>query len=216
MGLTPAEGGRQMTRRRELSEEERRLWSRVAQATTRLQPSPDPAPDASRALHPDPGAPEVTRKAEQGRHSAASLPAGAATPYAARTVAPPTDRLPAREPLQMDRRLHARMTRGKLEPEARLDLHGMTLAQAHMALDAFIRAASRRGLRLVLVITGKGRRSGGHDDPIPRRAGALRHEVPHWLRQAPLRALVLEVHAAHHSHGGAGALYVYLRRQRGG
>lgn len=201
-----------MTRRRELSEEERILWSRVTQAATRLRPGPDPVPDATRMLHPDPGAPDIPRKADTGRHAKAPGQREAHSPNTPR----PETRMPAREPLQMDRRLHARMTRGKLTPEARLDLHGMTLAQAHMALDAFIRAASRRGLRLVLVITGKGRSGGGHDGPIPRRAGALRHEVPHWLRHAPLRPLVLEVHPAHHSHGGAGALYVYLRRQRTG
>ncbi len=107
------------------------------------------------------------------------------------------------------------MVRGKLVPEARLDLHGMTLAQAHGALNSFILGAVRRGLRLVLVITGKGRGGSGQgfdDGPLPRRAGALRQEVPHWLRSAPLGAHVLNTHAAHRSHGGDGALYVYLRK----
>ena len=94
-----------------------------------------------------------------------------------------------------------------------MDLHGMTLAQAQGALTGFIAEAWTRGLRLVLVITGKGRRE--HDTgPIPRRTGALRHEVPHWLRRAPLGPMVLDIRPAHRRHGGDGALYVYLRRRR--
>ncbi|MCC5987631.1 MAG: Smr/MutS family protein [Pararhodobacter sp.] len=206
-----------MTRRRRLTPQESELWARVAKATRRLRPGPDLAPDAGRGLKPDPGAPEPQPPASVAKAARAAPPSAPAAlrmpPLAA--AARPT----AKEPLHMDRRTHARMTRGKLAPEARIDLHGMTLAQAHAALDGFIRAASRRGLRLVLVITGKGQgggRRGAEADhgPIPRRAGALRHEVPHWLRRAPLRPLVLDIHEAHRSHGGAGALYVYLRRQR--
>lgn len=205
-----------MTRRRRLTPQERELWARVAQATRRLRPGPDPAPDAGRGLKPDPGAPEPPPPAVTAKPTRAVPPA----PPAAAPMPPlaAASRPAVKEPLRMDRRIHARMTRGKLAPEARIDLHGMTLAQAHAALNGFITAASRRGLRLVLVITGKGQ-GGGRDagadyGPIPRRAGALRHEVPQWLRRAPLRALVLDIHEAHRSHGGAGALYVYLRRQR--
>lgn len=116
-------------------------------------------------------------------------------------------------PVVMDRKAFARMRRGKLEPDARIDLHGMTLAQAQSALRSFVPGAVARGHRLVLVITGKGR-GGDHGDGVSHRRGALRHEVPHWLRRAPLAPLVLEIRPAHQRHGGEGAYYVYLRRPR--
>jgi DNA-nicking Smr family endonuclease len=112
----------------------------------------------------------------------------------------------------MDRKRFGKMKKGRLAPEARIDLHGMTIAQAHPALNRFILDAAARGARLVLVITGKGklRDEGG---PIPERLGVLRHQVPHWLSTAPLRAHVLQVTEAHVKHGGQGAYYVYLRRR---
>lgn len=115
--------------------------------------------------------------------------------------------------LAMDHKAWRRMTRGKLAPEARLDLHGLTLAQAQPRLQSFILGAVSRECRLVLVITGKGRGDQGAV-PLPVRPGALRHAVPHWLRMPPLAGHVLEVAQAHQRHGGAGAYYVYLRRKR--
>ena len=113
----------------------------------------------------------------------------------------------------MDRKAHRKMTSGKLEPEAKIDLHGMTLAEAHPELIRFILNSQDRGRRLVLVITGKGKMS--HDDgPIPQRQGVLRHQVPQWLRMPPLGPAVMQVSQAHLKHGGAGAYYVYLRRTR--
>ena len=109
----------------------------------------------------------------------------------------------------MDARTHRKMTQGKLRPEARLDLHGLTLSAAQPELFAFILSCHSAGLRLVLVITGKGK---GDHGPLPTRAGALRHEVPHWLHMAPVAAAVMQVVPAHFRHGGAGAYYVYLRR----
>jgi len=116
-------------------------------------------------------------------------------------------------PVQMDRKRFDRMKRGKLAPGGRIDLHGMTIAQAHPALTEFILRAHADGVRLVLVITGKGK-AGGGNDPIPVRTGVIKHQVPMWLRAAPVKAAVLQVSEAHIRHGGAGAYYVYLRRQR--
>jgi DNA-nicking Smr family endonuclease len=112
----------------------------------------------------------------------------------------------------MDAKVHARMTRGRLAPEARIDLHGMTLAEAHPELVRFILNARSEGLRLVLVITGKGSGPVPESDPVPRPRGLLRHQVPVWLRQPPLGEAVQQVAEAHLRHGGAGALYIYLRR----
>ena len=106
------------------------------------------------------------------------------------------------------------MSKGKLAPDARIDLHGMTVSEAHPELIRFILNAYSDGLRLVLVITGKGK-AGPDVGPIPQRYGVLKHQVPNWLRSAPLGGLILQVSEAHLKHGGAGALYVYLRRVRG-
>jgi DNA-nicking Smr family endonuclease len=116
-------------------------------------------------------------------------------------------------PLRMDAKAFARMSRGKLSPEARIDLHGLTLAEAHPRLIGFVLSAQAQGLRLVLVITGKGRRP-TDDAPVPQRHGILRHQVPQWLAQPPLAPAVLQMAEAHLRHGGSGAFYVYLRRAR--
>ena len=112
----------------------------------------------------------------------------------------------------MDHKTHRKMSRGKIAPEARIDLHGMTLAVAKSALTGFILSCSASGRRLVLVITGKGKA----DESVhqPRRHGILRHSLPHWLGAPPLIGHILQVTPAHQRHGGAGAFYIYLRRRR--
>ncbi|MEP3053554.1 MULTISPECIES: Smr/MutS family protein [Rhodobacterales] len=116
-------------------------------------------------------------------------------------------------PLQMDRKAFDQMKRGKIRPEGRIDLHGMTLDRAHPALTRFILSAHSSGKRLVLVITGKGK---SRDDggPIPVRFGVLRHQVPQWLGMQPLSSAVMQITQAHDRHGGGGAYYVYLRKPR--
>ena len=126
-------------------------------------------------------------------------------------LAPTLPQTLAAATLQMDAKKHAKMTRGRLAPEARIDLHGLTLSEAHPELIHFILNAQSQGLRLVLVITGKGKR--GQDiGPIPQKMGVLRHQVPQWLRLPPLGMTVLQISEAHLKHGGSGAFYVYLRR----
>lgn len=117
-------------------------------------------------------------------------------------------------PLRMDHKKHKKMQRGKLAPDARIDLHGMTAANAHSVLTSFILNAHGRGDRLILVITGKGRKADAHyADPAAQR-GVLRQSVPRWLSLAPLSQIVLQVTPANQRHGGEGAYYVYLKRQR--
>ncbi|WP_422051967.1 Smr/MutS family protein [Shimia sp.] len=117
----------------------------------------------------------------------------------------------ARQPVQMDKKAFGRMKRGKLKPEGKIDLHGMTADQAHGALTGFIMRSHGEGKRLVLVITGKGK-SKRDDGPIPTRRGVLKHQVPQWFALPPLKACILQVAEAHIRHGGTGAYYVYLRR----
>ncbi|MBV1902518.1 MAG: Smr/MutS family protein [Marinosulfonomonas sp.] len=115
-------------------------------------------------------------------------------------------------PVQMDHKSFGRMKKGKLSPEGRIDLHGMTLAQAHPAVVRFILDAHASGKRLVLVITGKGKPRDGGSAIV--RPGVLKHQLPHWLHSAPLKPVILQVSEAHLRHGGSGAYYVYLRRSR--
>jgi DNA-nicking Smr family endonuclease len=105
----------------------------------------------------------------------------------------------------LDGNTKKRMQRGTLEPAARLDLHGFTQEAAHRALLSFLRGSHRKGARLILVITGKGNleKEGG---------GVLKAMVPRWLHQPEFSALIAAVEPAHVRHGGAGALYVYLRK----
>ncbi|MBW6505446.1 MAG: Smr/MutS family protein [Rhodobacteraceae bacterium] len=195
-------------RKRKLSPEERELWAHVAASAVALRPEarvpvPDPAPVP---VHP----PRLPRPPDL---PAFRIGQAVPEPRLRHTAAPSlADRL-ANAPLSMDHKAHRKLTRGRLTPEARIDLHGMTLAEAHPELIRFILRAQDAGLRLVLVITGKGR-LGADDGPIPMRHGLLRHQVPLWLHQAPLGGAVLQVAQAHLKHGGAGAYYVYLRRSR--
>lgn len=118
-----------------------------------------------------------------------------------------------KETVQIDKKKLQQLRRGKGRPDAKLDLHGMTLSEAHGALIDFVLAAQARGDRLVLVITGKGK-TARSDGPIPPENGLLRTQVPNWLGLPPLAAVVLDQRPAHLRHGGGGAIYVSLRRRR--
>ncbi|TVR47544.1 MAG: DNA mismatch repair protein MutS [Rhodobacteraceae bacterium] len=196
-----------MSRKRRLSADELEIWGRVARTTRPLLSNmPPELPEPSPAPVPDP--PKKPRSGHSLKPGPDRHP-----PPPGHDVAQPLSEALASAPVRMDKRQYQRLSRGKLVPEARIDLHGMTLAQAHSALTGFILRAHSNGARLVLVITGKGKRV-ADDGPIPRRPGALKHDVPHWLRMAPLKGIVLEIREAHARHGGSGAYYVYLRRAR--
>ncbi len=107
-------------------------------------------------------------------------------------------------PNPLDNKTVRKIAKGKLDIDARLDLHGRTQAEAHNQLLAFLQAASERNHRVVLVITGKGRLTGG----------VLRSAVPLWFEETRFRKLVSGYRESHTSHGGSGALYVKLRRQQ--
>jgi DNA-nicking Smr family endonuclease len=157
------------------SREERALWRAAMSGVAPL---------------PDPGAlPAVLPVAEKTRPRA-KKPVRAAAFSELTTAAAPG----------LDRRSAERLRRGARRIEARLDLHGMTQAEAHRALDEFLALADAAGQRCVLVITGKG--------------GVLRAGVPRWINEQPSRSRVLAVMPAQPKDGGAGALYILLRRRR--
>jgi DNA-nicking Smr family endonuclease len=198
---------------RRLTEDEREIWDRVARSARRMHRAPDPGPDARKAPVPDPEA-APPRPLPAPRLILPSRTPAPGGPRIALDLARPRDQSLAEAPVQMDAGLHRRMVRGKLDPETRIDLHGMTRAQAQTVLTGFLLAAHARGVRLVLVITGKGRDRDDDTGPMPQRSGALRHDLPHWVQSGPLRGIVLDLRPAHRSHGGGGAFYVYLRRRK--
>ena len=171
------------------------LWDEVKRTITPLKvPRPGPA---QRSVAATQGAAER----RETFHHAPSL-AAAPPPLAA-----------------FDRRTAQRLSRGQLEPDARLDLHGHGVEVARMQLYHFVENQRRQGARLVLVITGKGAspfaRHTLHGTGFfhsPEREGRLRREVPHWLHEHVFREHVTGFQPAHPRHGGGGAFYLRLRR----
>lgn len=108
-----------------------------------------------------------------------------------------------------DRDVSRSLARGKLVPQASLDLHGMTLAAAERAVSAFLEEAGARDQRVVLIVTGKGLRLDGGR----MLGGRIRAEFVGWLNRADNRERVRAVRPAHPRHGGGGAFYVLLRRR---
>lgn len=194
--------------RRKLRPDEEELWRKVTDQTERLHPE--------KPFHPDDFVTTPTPKPRQ-KASFDVTPATRKTtgsrPAASVSLSPSIVDHVAAQPVQMDRKAFNQMKRGKLKPEGKLDLHGMTMDRAHPALTRFILSAQGQGKRLVLVVTGKGKNR-DDDGPIPVRFGVLRHQVPQWLSMPPLSSVVLQVSQANVKHGGGGAYYVYLRRHR--
>jgi len=179
-------------RLRALSEDERALWDLVARQVKPLRKHRVTKAPASPRSEASPAAPVA-------KHSAPAKPVvPAPAPRIAKPAVPPLAPLGKRE--------RAKLSRGRSEIEARLDLHGMTQMRAHRALSGFLQRAHHEGLTFVLVITGKGR-SGGE-------SGVLRRQVPEWLSLPEFRAFVVGFEEAHIGHGGEGALYVRIRRAR--
>lgn len=183
-----------MTRkRRGPSEEELELWRRVTETIAPLEEKP-PAPAKVEPKKPPGPQPK----------KAASATAPTFTPKASPPKAPP-----ALAP--MDRRTRSRVSRGIVAVDRRVDLHGMTQATAERRLEQFLRDAQAEGARVVLVITGKGQAGDGGRES---ERGVLRRMVPHWLSAPGLRSVVVGFEEAARNHGGAGALYVRIRRER--
>jgi DNA-nicking Smr family endonuclease len=180
-----------MSRRDDLSPEDRRIWARVTGSVTPAKPK--------KALRIVPGAVDP-------RPPAAPLAKGLVK---ARGVAPPYSPqvpTPARTrglPEELEPRRQRRLSRERDPIEARIDLHGFGRFQAQDALTAFLMGAQSRGYRSVLVITGQGRRGG---------SGVIRASVHEWLQSPALRGVVSGFAPAARHHGGDGALYVTIRR----
>jgi DNA-nicking Smr family endonuclease len=191
-----------MSRRRQLSDDEEALWSGFARSIKPLRPSRKSAKPAGTAVEKPSAAPAAV--------------ADRPSPVQPRrmTLRDAAPAAPSLAPL--DRRFKQRVARGREPIDERIDLHGMTQSQAHAALLRFLRRAQAAGARTVLVVTGKG--SGKTSDLGARDAaserGVLRRQVPLWLALPEFRPLVVGFDAAHVGHGGQGALYLRLRREK--
>ncbi len=174
-----------MSRRRPLSDEEQALWSSFVRSIAPLQRAKNSDNTAS-DIRPVPKPAKVSDVRPQAR------------PVKTPPLAP------------LGRRLKQRVARGREPIDARIDLHGMTQAQAHAALLVFLQRSQADGARMVLIVTGKGSR-GGEGDPSATR-GVLKRQVPIWLSLPEFRAFIVGFEDAHIGHGGEGALYVRLRR----
>ena len=179
-------------RKRHLSEEERTLWESVARQVKPLRKKAR-APKLAASPH-------VEQSASRTAASPRPIPPAPA-PKPGKPAVPPLAPLGRRE--------RSRLSRGKDEIDARLDLHGMTQLRAHRVLHDFLYRAHHEGLTFVLVITGKGK-VGSSD----AERGVLRRQVPQWLSLPEYRSLVVGFEEAHIGHGGEGALYVRIRRAR--
>jgi DNA-nicking Smr family endonuclease len=180
-------------RHRALTEDERTLWRAVAKTTMPLK-------RGKRASKPAEPAEDVEAAPRRLAAPAPTSTQSKPLKRAEKTPAPPAL-------VPISRREKARLSRGRQEIDARIDLHGMTQARAHRALLAFLQRAHADGAVFVLVITGKGRVGG--------EQGVLRRQVPHWFELPEFRAIVVGYEQAHIGHGGEGALYVRVRRARG-
>ena len=188
------EAAERPARLRRLSDEEIALWIEVAKSVARRRG----------ATLPTLAAPRPAAAAVDDGGEAPPRPALPSTKP--RRPAPPPPLAP------LERRLKRDLARGRAVVDSALDLHGMTQAEAHHALRGFLFQAQTQGFRLVIVITGKGARAPADEDWF-HETGVLRRLVPHWLREPDLRSTVLGFEEAGPGHGGAGALYVRLRRR---
>ena len=173
---------------RRLANEERELWAKVVATVKPLRRSQpvvrEEPPDKPRPVIPSTGR----------------------LPKQPESVAP--SRVPARLG-GLDASWDRRLARGLVQPDVTVDLHGHNLARAHETLDHRLEQAIRTGARLVLLITGKPPR----DDRYPIARGAIRASIDDWLHASRHAPDIAAVRGAHPRHGGAGALYLVLRRR---
>lgn len=196
-----------MVRKRKLTDEDVRVWKQVTEKVTPNLTMPqnlvDPAP-----------LPKPVNRPPKKQPKPNFIPSfSKPKPVQPKPKqAPSFLDAPAKTSPNMDKRNFQRLLKGQMEIDGTLDLHGMTADQAKVRLTQYISQAHRQGLRMLLVITGKGKtRTDEFNRPIH---GVLRQSLPDWLRGPALSHLVLQVSSAQQKHGGAGAYYVYLRRKR--
>jgi len=178
-----------MSRRaKTLTDEDRVLWNLVARSTRPLKGKHVPEP-------------KLEQPSFEAFLAAATESASPAVPVA---VQKPIEK-PKPNAHPFDAQTRDKLSKGRLPIEGTVDLHGMTQSEAHSLLLSFLHRAHANGVRYVLVITGKGASFGSE--------GVLKRVVPAWLSTPSFRPLVSSYDAAARHHGGAGAIYIRLRRR---
>ncbi|OJY69646.1 MAG: DNA mismatch repair protein MutS [Sphingobium sp. 66-54] len=187
--------------RRRLSPEERALWRTLTRTVTPLRRA-RPRPETEAEAQPPPQPEALAELLEKPRIKGRVPPARPAPPL-------PAPAAPAPVPV-LDGSWEKRIRGGRLSPDISVDLHGLTLAAAHLRLERLLGDAVRQGWRVLLVVTGRPRPA-----PAPgeaRRRGAIRAEIGDWLARSAHAGRIASVRQAHPRHGGDGALYIILRR----
>ena len=186
-----------MGKRGQDDEEDAALWDKIAGSASPLKGRPPRPP-----IDKGPAAPPKPKRQEPPQQQPVK-PVPAATPKSA----------PAARAAPLDRQISRQLEKGRLEVEARLDLHGLRQRDAHAQLRQFLKNAQARGLRHVLVITGKGAdQTASASFYEEEERGVLRSAVPHWLAEPDLASIVISFSPAPRRLGGEGALYVRLRK----
>jgi len=187
---------------RRLDPEEAALWKKVAATVQPLhqRPAETVRPKAPPTVRPPKAAP-------RGTAAPAAPPRPAPLPPPRRTHSQAT----------LDSHWDRRLRKGLVRPDLSIDLHGHSLASAQALLDDAIGRALIRGARVLLVVAGRLRPGADrlpqmHGEPRPR--GAIRASLADWLAASPFADRIVALRPAHISHGGAGAVYVILRRER--
>ncbi len=199
-----------MKRVRALSEQERALWAHVARSVK---------PVRRGRIRVEVTMEELLQ--QESLFVLKEIPLDSALLDTSLLIAAPEDKalakarvIPKQPPLApIEKSLRRKLNRGKTGVDGKIDLHGMRQDEAHGALIQFIGRAAQRGDGLVLIVTGKGGRKMASEDSFPG-TGVLRRMVPIWLSDPSMRRLVIGFEEAAIGHGGAGALYVRLRRTK--
>lgn len=182
-------------KKRGLSQADRELWDEIAKSIR-------PLPGRRTMIGDEPPALSVEEQSSKGAEKR-NRPVAAPVRKHRDPPAPPL--------VSIDRRLKQKISRGSTGIDAKLDLHGHTQAEAKSRLLRFLQNAQAREHALVLVITGKGKRG---EDSWSSEGGVLKRQVPLWLSLPEFRPLVIGFEEAGVRHGGAGALYLRVRRRR--
>jgi len=183
---------------RTLSNDEQQLWKRVTDTVSSITNKPAPIAEEKNVF------------SAQKQYNASSSKTLPINHVESRQT--PKSSLPT-----IDRRTRGMITRGRQEIGASIDLHGLRQTEAYAVLRKFLANAQQSGTQFVIVITGKGKSStdeGIYESSFKYGHGVLRTSVPHWLATEDLRRYVIGYCEAGRRHGGAGALYIQIRRRK--
>lgn len=188
-------------RKRVLTSDEVALWTHVTRHIDPLKPERMQGIETIETIEISQTEPVKTKASEKK----------AAAEAQQKPKTPTTPNIPPLAPLE--KRLRQRLSRGHTPIDSVIDLHGMRQDEAHTALRRFVIGAHQAGYAVILVVTGKGANASSEHGAFEER-GVLRRMVPHWLRMADLRSYVIGFENAAQHHGGTGALYVRIRRNK--